>query len=127
MAGARIDAAVETLFLETMVPSELELALAVDQEVAGQAEELAQQWRARREQATYEARRAEKRYKAVDPDNRVVARTLEREWEGKLRELEEVERQYAEARRTKRVELSDADRARVRNWPEISRPCGDRR
>ncbi|MGH7730413.1 MAG: recombinase family protein [Candidatus Eiseniibacteriota bacterium] len=114
VAGARIDEAVETLFLETMVPSELELALAVDHEVAGHAEELAKQWRARREQAAYEARRAEKRYKAVDPDNRVVARTLERDWEIKLRELEEVERQYAEARRTRRVELSEADRARVR-------------
>jgi DNA invertase Pin-like site-specific DNA recombinase len=114
VAGARIDAAVEQLFLATMVASELELALAVEHEVAGQAEELAKQWRARREQAAYEARRAEKRYKAVDPDHRVVARTLEREWESKLRELEEVERQYAEARRTRRVELSEDDRARVR-------------
>ena len=114
VAGARIDRAVEELFLQTMVPSELELSLAVEQEVAGQAEELAKQWRARREQAAYEARRAERRYKAVDPDNRVVARTLEHDWEMKLRELEEVERQYAEARRTKRVDLSEEDRARVR-------------
>jgi hypothetical protein len=114
VAGARIDEAVEKVFLETMVPSELELALAVEHEVAGHAEELAKQWRARREQAAYEARRAEKRYKAVDPDNRVVARTLEREWELKLRELEEVERQYTEARRTRRVDLSEEDRVRVR-------------
>jgi len=135
VAGARIDEAVEQLFLDTMVPSELELALAVDHEVAGHAEELAQQWRARREQAAYEARRAEKRYKAVDPDNRVVARTLEREWESKLRELEEVERQYAEARRTKRVELSAEDRARVRElardlpavWRSPVTPPADRK
>jgi len=135
VAGARIDAAVEQLFLDTMVPSELELALAVDHEVAGRAEELAQQWRARREQAAYEARRAEKRYKAVDPDNRVVARTLEREWESKLRELEEVERQYTEARRTKRVELSPDDRTRVRElardlpavWRSPVTPPADRK
>ena len=135
VAGARVDAAVEQLFLDTMVPSELDLALAVDHEVAGHAEELAQQWRARREQAAYEARRAEKRYKAVDPDNRVVARTLEREWESKLRELEEVERQYAEARRTKRVELSPDDRTRVRElardlpavWRSPVTPPADRK
>ena len=135
VAGARIDAAVEQLFLDTMVPSELELALAVDHEVAGHAEELAQQWRARREQAAYEARRAEKRYKAVDPDNRVVARTLEREWESKLRELEEVARQYTEARRTKRVELSPDDRTRVRElardlpavWRSPVTPPADRK
>lgn len=89
----------EKLFLEAVAPSELELCLAVEREVEGQAEELARQWRARIEQAGYEARRAERRYKAVDPDNRVVARTLEREWEERLRALEEVERQYAEARR----------------------------
>ena len=135
VAGARIDGAVEQLFLETMVPSELELSLAVEQEVAGHAEELAQQWRARREQATYEARRAEKRYKAVDPDNRVVARTLEREWESKLRELEELERQYVEARRARRVDLSEADRARVRElardlpavWRSPLTPPADRK
>jgi recombinase-like zinc beta ribbon protein len=135
VAGARIDEALEQLFLETTVPSELELSLAVDHEVASQAEELAQQWRARREQAAYEARRAEKRYKVVDPDNRVVARTLEREWESKLRELEEVERQYAEARRTRRVELSADDRACVRElardlpavWRSPVTPPADRK
>jgi Recombinase zinc beta ribbon domain len=72
VAGARIDEVLEKLFLETMVPSELELSLAMDREVAGQAEELAKQWRAWREQAAYEARRAQKRYKAVDPHDRVV-------------------------------------------------------
>jgi recombinase-like zinc beta ribbon protein len=40
VAGARIEAAVEPLVLQTMVPSELELSLAVDHEVPGQAEEL---------------------------------------------------------------------------------------
>ncbi len=135
VSGARIDHAVENLFLETMVPSELELSLAVDQEVAGHAEELAKQWRARREQVTYEARRAERRYKAVDPDNRVVARTLEREWEMKLREVEEVERQYAEARRRKYVDLSEEDRVRVRElardlptvWRSPVTPPADRK
>jgi DNA invertase Pin-like site-specific DNA recombinase len=78
-AGPILDEAVEKLFLETMVPSELDLSLAVDREVDKQAQSLEQQWRSRLEQAAYEARRAERRYKAVDPENRVVARTLERE------------------------------------------------
>ena len=65
----------------------------------------------------------------------MVARTLEREWESKLRELEEVERQYTEARRTKRVELSPDDRARVRElardlpavWRSPVTPPADRK
>ena len=112
--GAAIDAAVEELFLQTMVPEELELSLAVEREVEGRAEELAQAFRARMEQAAYEARRAERRYKAVDPDNRVVARTLEREWEEKLQAVAELEQQYARARKERRVELSEEDRRRIR-------------
>jgi DNA invertase Pin-like site-specific DNA recombinase len=112
--GPGIDRAVEQLFLETMVPDELDLSLAVDREIEKQADSLDSAWRARIEQARYEARRAERRYKAVDPDNRVVARTLERDWEERLRALEAVERQHAEARREARVELTAEDRRRVR-------------
>jgi DNA invertase Pin-like site-specific DNA recombinase/gamma-glutamylcyclotransferase (GGCT)/AIG2-like uncharacterized protein YtfP len=112
--GDALDAAVEELFLETMVPSEIDLSIAVEREAHGQAASLVAQWQARIEQARYEARRAERRYKAVDPENRVVARTLEREWESRLAELDEVERQYATTRRERRVELSAADREALR-------------
>jgi len=112
--GDTVDADVENLFLETMTPSEIDLSIAVEREAHGQAASLAAQWQTRIEQARYEARRAERRYKAVDPENRVVARTLEREWEARLADLEEVERQYADTRRERRVELSAADREALR-------------
>jgi DNA invertase Pin-like site-specific DNA recombinase len=112
--GDAVDADVENLFLETMTPSEIDLSIAVEREAHGQATSLASQWQARIEQARYEGRRAERRYKAVDPENRVVARTLEREWEARLVELEEVERQYASTRSARRVELSAADREALR-------------
>jgi gamma-glutamylcyclotransferase (GGCT)/AIG2-like uncharacterized protein YtfP len=114
VAGPPIDRAVEQLFLETMVPSELDLTLAVEGEVKQQADSLEKAWRARIEQARYEARRAERRYKAVDPDNRVFTRTLESDWEQRLHDLDVVEQQYAEARRQARVELTVQDRARIR-------------
>ena len=50
---------------------------------------------------------------AVDPDNRVVARTLENDWEQKLREIERLELAYEEARRVEKVELSSRDRAQL--------------
>ena len=96
--GAAVDAAVEQRFLATMVPDELELCLAVDRDVQHHAAELNRAWQTRIEQATYHARRAERRYKAVDPDNRVVARSLERDWELALRALEELEREHERAR-----------------------------
>jgi len=113
--GEAIDNMVEKLFLSTMVPEEIDLTIAVEQEASSQARSLEGQWQARLEQARYEARRAERRYKAVDPDNRVVARTLEREWEVRLQDLEDVERQYADARRACRVDLGDRDRAALRD------------
>ncbi len=114
VAGKAIDRAVEQLFLETMVPSELELSLAVEHEVDAQAKSLERQWKLRIERAEYEAKHVERRYKAVDPDNRVVARTLESEWEQRLRELESVRADYERAKRERRIELTERDRKRIR-------------
>ena len=113
VAGAVIDARLTVAFLEAAQPPELELALAVSQEAERQAGTIDEQWRLRIERARYEARHAERRYMAVDPDNRVVARTLEAQWEEKLRELEEAEREHERARQRKKVVLTDEDRKRI--------------
>lgn len=121
VVGASIDAAVEELFLQTMVPDELDLCLAIDQEVRHQTDSLEEQWKLRLEKAAYEARRAERRYMAVDPENRVVARTLERDWELCLRELEQVKQDLERAKREQCLELGEEDRRRVR---ELARDLG---
>ena len=108
-----IDEAVAKLFLEAVQPPEVELGLAVVREAERQAGEVGRQWKLRLDRAHYEARLAERRYKAVDPDNRVVARTLEREWNDKLRAIEELEREHQEVCRREKVELTDADRSRI--------------
>ncbi len=112
--GRQIDRAVEELFLRMVIPEELSLTLAVEQEALAQAASLDKQWRLRIEQATYQARLCERRYKAVDPEHRVVARTLERQWNEALEALEEVQRQHQEACIRQKVVLSEADRRRVR-------------
>jgi DNA invertase Pin-like site-specific DNA recombinase len=135
VCGETVDRAVEQLFLETMVPSELDLSIAVEREVQQQSDSLDKAWRTRIEHVRYEARHAERRYKAVDPDNRVVARTLESDWEQRLRELQAVEQEYAEARRLARVDLSAQDRARIRQlardlpavWSSATTPSADRK
>jgi DNA invertase Pin-like site-specific DNA recombinase len=114
VSGRPIDTVVEDLLLRMIVPTELELSLAVEREVDAQAASLEEQWKLRLEQAEYEARRAERRYKAVDPDNRVVARTLESEWEARLQELAEIRRRLENAKREHRVQLTDEDRNRIR-------------
>jgi hypothetical protein len=113
VAGQRIDDAVAQLFLDTIRVPEIELGLAVVHEAERQAAQVDQQWKLRLERARYEARLAERRYKAVDPDQRVVARTLEKEWNDALQELDAVERAHQEARQHDKLELSASDRARI--------------
>ncbi|HMR76502.1 MAG TPA: recombinase family protein [Polyangiaceae bacterium] len=108
-----VDDAVARLFLETVKPPEIELGLAVVHEAERQAGEVDRQWKLRIEQAQYEARLCERRYKAVDPDNRVVARTLEREWNDKLETVERLELERDEVRRREKIEITPADRARI--------------
>ena len=113
MRAAAIDEAVSELFLEAVQPPEIELGLAVVRETEHQAGDIDRQWKLRLDRLRYEARLAERRYKAVDPDNRVVARALEREWNEKLTELDEVEREHQDVRRREKLDLSDEDRSRI--------------
>jgi len=113
VTAQRIDAAVEALFLQTVQPPELELSLQVLHQAEAQAQEVDRQWKLRLERLRYEARLSERRYKAVDPDNRVVARTLEREWNDKLQQLQQLEAQLEQARREKLLALTPQDRARI--------------
>jgi DNA invertase Pin-like site-specific DNA recombinase len=115
LVATPLDQAIEDLFLQSMVPAELEVSLAVEREITRQSEALDRHWKLRSEQARYEAQRAERRYKSVDPDNRVVARTLEREWEERLEQLEQVEQQQDEAKRAHMIQLTADDRTRIRS------------
>jgi DNA invertase Pin-like site-specific DNA recombinase len=108
-----IDEAVAKLFLETIQPPEVDLSLAVAREAEKQAGEVERQWKLRLERARYEAKLAERRYKAVDPDMRVVASTLESEWNEKLSELKELEAEHQEILQARKLVLTDEDRARV--------------
>lgn len=91
VGGCQIEAAVTAAFLAAMEPAALMAALkAAEQVEADHAATLAQ-FNHNVERARYGAQRAERRYRAVDPDNRLVARGLEAEWEKNLRELKGAE------------------------------------
>lgn len=78
-----------------------------------QDQSLDKQWLLRLERARYEAKRAERQYDACDPENRVVARTLEKKWNDKLAAVEDLEREYEAFKAGQRVTLSDLDRQRI--------------
>jgi transposase-like protein len=87
--------AVASALFRVLEPAAFEASLLVADRMHGDREATLAQWRQQVERARYDVQRAERRYRAVDPDNRLVARGLEAEWEGSLRALEAAEAELA--------------------------------
>jgi DNA invertase Pin-like site-specific DNA recombinase len=104
-----LDTAVERLLLDALAPDQIRLAVAAVGELDAEARLLEQQWALKRERARYAAERARRQYDAVEPENRLVARSLERVWEEKLRQVEAVEQAYEAWRRDQGTPLGDQD------------------
>jgi DNA invertase Pin-like site-specific DNA recombinase/predicted DNA-binding transcriptional regulator AlpA len=87
VGGTVIEPAVANAFLEAITPAAVQaMRLSVEQLRANHDAALSQ-WRLELERTRYEAQRAERRYRSVEPENRLVARGLESEWENRLRDL----------------------------------------
>ena len=89
VGGVQIDEAVVKAFLSAVAPAGLAASLRAAELLQADHDGALTQWRLAVERADYEVQRAERRYRAVDPDNRLVARGLEAQWEQCLRALEQ--------------------------------------
>ena len=112
IAGAAIDKAIGELLLEMFKPMALEVALAVQQELTTRLEETDRLRVEQVERVRYEADLARQRYMQVDPNNRLVADTLEAEWNAKLRALREAQENYQ--RQQDRILLDKDIRSRIK-------------
>jgi len=133
--GAAIDRIVGEILIEAMRPITLEVALAVQQELQSRLEEADRSRQTHVERARYEAELAQRRYLRVDPDNRLVADTLEADWNNKLRTLAEVQREYERRRQADREVLSEEQRTALfslttdfpRLWRDPTTPSRERK
>jgi hypothetical protein len=123
LAGAPLEQLVRDLVLEVVTPASLELSVRAAQECERERAALDRQWRLRLERAAQEAHRAFRQYNAVEPENRLVARTLERSWEEALLAHRSLEEEYRRFQKTQPVRLSTAERAQIetlaRNLPAL--------
>jgi DNA invertase Pin-like site-specific DNA recombinase len=87
VGGMAIEQAVANAFLEAITPGAIEATRLSVGQLQSDHDAALSQWRLEVERTRYEAERAERRYRAVDPENRLVARGLEAEWENRLRDL----------------------------------------
>jgi DNA invertase Pin-like site-specific DNA recombinase len=113
VGAGQIDQAVARAVLTALAPLGVEAALAAAERIEADHEGALAQWRLAVERASYQVQRAERRYRAVDPDNRLVARGLEAEWEHCLRELEKAKAELANRERLRPRTLSADERRRL--------------
>ncbi len=135
IVGAEIDRAIGDLLVATVSPLALEVALGIQEELSSRAEEADRIRRQQVERARYEAELAQRRYLRVDPDNRLVADSLEAEWNSKLRALAAAQEEYERQRDADGLALGDGARAEIlalatdfpRLWRDVGTPQRERK
>jgi DNA invertase Pin-like site-specific DNA recombinase len=114
LVGPALETVVSTLVLQALEPAALEVSLQVAADVEAERQQLHQQWTYRLERARYEGERLARQYHAVEPEHRLVARTLERQWEAALAAEETLQADYHRFCATQPVTLSAAEREAIR-------------
>ncbi|MCK6434082.1 MAG: recombinase family protein [Aquabacterium sp.] len=111
--GTEIDAEIGALVLQMVAPTAIDVALAVQQEIAQRVEQAAALRAAQLQRCRYEAELARRRYVKVDPDNRLVADALEAEWNERLRQLDAMQREHERQQQADQTLLDEPSRQRV--------------
>lgn len=111
--GREVDQAVAEALLTALTPVQIELSLAVLEEFERQQAVLRKQWALRLEAAGYAVRLAQRRYEQVDPENRLVVRTLEKEWEARLQEQHRLELEHDRFQKQAPLSLDETQRQRL--------------
>ena len=111
--GSAIDDAIGKLLVEAVTPRTLEVALAVQKELESRCDETERLHQREVERARYETDLARRRFMQVDPNNRLVADSLEAEWNQALRALADAKEHYEKQRQADRAGIDDEQRAAI--------------
>ena len=114
VGGIQIDHAVTDAFLKAVTPASVEITELAIRRLETDHDAALEQWRLAVERARYEADRAERQYRAVEPENRMVARGLESQWEKRLRDLAAAEAELERRQQLRPRTLSQEEKNRMR-------------
>jgi hypothetical protein len=112
--GQVIDEAIGHLLIETMTPHALEIALSVQQELQEDRRKSEELRKAHVERLRYESELARRRYLRIDPDNRLVASSLEADWNQRLRDLRDAEDDFLRRQATEVTVVDQKMQERIR-------------
>jgi DNA invertase Pin-like site-specific DNA recombinase len=113
VGGTQIDEAVAGALLAALTPAGVKAALRAAEALEHDHDAALKQWRLQVERARYEAERAERRYRAVEPEHRLVARGLERDWEQALAALAAAEAELTLREHQRPRTLTPAERQQL--------------
>jgi DNA invertase Pin-like site-specific DNA recombinase len=113
IAGRALDAYVTGQVLDAVAPAALEVSMAAAAQAEGERAVLDKLWRQRLERARYAADRARRQYQLAEPENRLVARQLEADWEAALAEAGQLEADYQRFTEEQPAALSPAERVAI--------------
>src|SRR5262249_23761091 len=111
--GAFLERFVTTQIMQVLQPASLELSVAAEQALRAERERLEAHWHQRLERARYHAQRAARQYQALEPENRLVARELERCWEEAPGHEQHLHEEYARFRRECPPALTSREREAI--------------
>jgi DNA invertase Pin-like site-specific DNA recombinase len=114
LAGGCVDAHVTDLLLKAMAPAALEVSLAAAEQVEDRRAQIDRIWRQRLERADYQVDRARRQYQLAEPENRLVVRQLEKDWEAALAMRQRLGEEYDRHTAARPRTLSAAERAQIR-------------
>ncbi len=114
LAGPPLAQYVRAQVLAALEPAALALSLEAATHLEQERADLDRLWQQRLERAAYEAERAGRQYRLAEPENRLVVRQLEREWEERLATQQQLEEDYHRFLRDQPRLLSEAERAAIR-------------
>jgi hypothetical protein len=114
LAGSCVDEYVTGLLLDAVAPAALEVSLAAAGQAEAQRAQADQIWRQRLERADFAADRARRQYQLTEPENRLVARQLEKDWETALTERQRLGEEYDRFTASRPRVLTPAERSQIR-------------
>jgi len=115
VGGVKIDTVVANAFLNAITPAAMDAILLAEKNIETEHDAALDQWRLQIERLQYEADKAERRFQAVDPENRLVARTLEKQWETCLHQLQTAKNEFEQSQKQRPEALTPEQRDHIHN------------
>ena len=123
LAGMPLDELTTKLVFQSLEPAALEISLKVAEDLDAERCQMRSHWEKKLERAHYTVERVFRQYSAVEPENRLVARSLERQWEEALVAEEELKMEYERFLLQQAAPLTEEEREAIRRLsvdiPEI--------